>query len=569
MSSFVEWECGVDSSTVRSPWTCSCEKRRLEEASGSKPHKVKVDWLRSFEYEREMMDADVVVFGDVQSDVVDCVGGDDAFVDEIEGDGAHNVNAMHTNDLKFGFGIVREECSSWEGQKADIAVGGNATDVLCGSTFVKNSEGVKVSKVDEYGSAIAKLELENKRKDEMIALLEGEVAGLKNKLEAQAVNIVGGFECVLGIKNDEVDKLKKENIELRRSVLVLEDQLADRDVHTVTQAFRDVEVRRDGVGSNDAGVKVGDDIVYNVSPIRAGMGGTYMCNEGVGPSAGCAVVDSDGEQCGRTGGGIVNVDLSDMDEGSVTDAGIVVRGDDCVNNAGVIDVDAVVVQGSKWSGFDINNRLGVWKMMTVEEKCRIKQGYNRHGDRVVMWEDCDAGVVVDFSDVKNLIHQSSLCGNVIDGYVELLKSEHAMMYGDDELDDESYFFSSVCLDMVKSDNVCAREKFVRTNVSAATDCRFIYFPMCHDGHWTLVVYDTEDGIWKHYNPMRQRGDRADVHHNVATLLTLCEFRLDEQSILANFSSSLEAVAKCPQQKPETLFLCGGACYVTVDWNSGR
>lgn len=116
--------------------------------------------------------------------------------------------------------------------------------------------------------------------------------------------------------------------------------------------------------------------------------------------------------------------------------------------------------------------------------------------------------------------------------------------------------------MVKNDDVRAMEKFVRTNASVASDCRFIHFPMCHDGHWTLVVYDTEDGTWKHYNPMRQSGDRADVHHNVATLLkervtnvmkqTLREFGLDEQSILANFSSSLEAVTKCPQQKPGTL-----------------
>ncbi|KAL7220888.1 hypothetical protein ACSBR2_013720 [Camellia fascicularis] len=50
-----------------------------------------------------------------QSDVVDCVGGDDVFVDEIEGDGAHNVDTMHTDDLKFRVGVVREECRSWEG----------------------------------------------------------------------------------------------------------------------------------------------------------------------------------------------------------------------------------------------------------------------------------------------------------------------------------------------------------------------------------------------------------------------------------------------------------------------
>ncbi|GMP80210.1 hypothetical protein CsSME_00035397 [Camellia sinensis var. sinensis] len=358
----------------------------------------------------------------------------------------------------------------------------------------------------------------------MIALLEEEVAGLKRKLEAQAVNIVGGFECVLGIKNEEVDKLKKENSELRRNVLVLEDQLADRDVHVVTQAFCEVEVRYDDVGGSDAGARVGGQVVYNVSPIRAHIGGAYMCNEAVNLNAGYEVVESDGGHYGRTGACMVDVDL--------------------------------------WSGFDINNRLDVWKLMTVEEKCRIKQGYDRHGDRAVMCEVGAAGVVVYFSDVKNLIRQSSIQGNVIDAYVELLKSEHLRMYGDDDLADKSYFFSSVCLDMVKNDDVRAMEKFVRTNVSAASECWFIYFPMCYDGHWTLVVYDTEDGTWKHYNPIRWRGDRTDVHHNVTTLLkervanvmkqTLRDFGLDEQSILVNFSSLLEAVSKCPQKKPETL-----------------
>ncbi|GMP87908.1 hypothetical protein CsSME_00040089 [Camellia sinensis var. sinensis] len=147
-----------------------------------------------------------------------------------------------------------------------------------------------------------------------------------------------------------------------------------------------------------------------------------MCNEAVGLNAGYEVVESGGGHYGRTSAGIVNVDLADVDEGvivfgvqtsfvrniknkvrqerklpdfeypnlhgrnkkSVTESCIVVRNDDCVKNDGVIDVDAVVVTGNKWSGFDINNKLGVWKMMTVEEKCRIKQGYDSHGDRAVM-----------------------------------------------------------------------------------------------------------------------------------------------------------------------------------------
>ncbi|KAL7185262.1 hypothetical protein ACSBR2_027232 [Camellia fascicularis] len=527
------WIC--EHSTIIEPQTNNMFPRFMKWDIGKLLSKVKVDRLRSFEYEREMMGADVVVFENVQSDVVDCVGGDDAFVDELKGDGIHTEVAMHTGNVEFGFGDVHEECSSWEGHKPKMTVGGKGTGALHGSTSGKDNEGVNDSKVNEYGSGIAILELENKRKDEMIALLEEEVAGLKKKLEAQAVNIVGGG-----------GQVEERKYRITEECIVLEDQLANRDVHVVTQAFRDVEVRRNGVGGSVAGVRVGGQVVYDVSLIRAGMGGANMCNEDVGPNAGCVVVDSDSEQCGRNVAGIVNVDLSDVDGGvivsggqtsfvhsiknkvrqerklpdfeypilhrrskkSVTDSCVVVRNDDCVKSDGVIDVDAVVVTGNKCSGFDINNRLGVWKMMTVEEKCRIKQGYDRHGDRAVMWEDGEAGV-----------------------------------------------------DMVKNDDVRAMEKFVRTNVFAASDCRSIHFPMCHGGHWMLVVYDTEDGTWKHYNPMRQRGDRPNVHHNVATLLkervtnvmkqTLREFGLDEQSILANFSSMLEAVTKCPQQKPGT------------------
>lgn len=40
-----------------------------------------------------------------------------------------------------------------------------------------------------------------------------------------------------------------------------------------------------------------------------------------------------------------------------------------------------------------------------------------------------------------------------------------------------------------------------------------------------MVYDAEDGSWKHFNPMRQRSaGRSDVHYNEALVLvrkTLC------------------------------------------------
>ncbi|KAI7984208.1 hypothetical protein LOK49_LG15G01559 [Camellia lanceoleosa] len=45
----------------------------------------------------------------------------------------------------------------------------------------------------------------------------------------------------------------------------------------------------------------------------------------------------------------------------------------------VIDVDDVDVQANKKSGFDINNRHTVWKMMIAAEKKKITDAYNRDG----------------------------------------------------------------------------------------------------------------------------------------------------------------------------------------------
>ena len=52
----------------------------------------------------------------------------------------------------------------------------------------------------------------------------------------------------------------------------------------------------------------------------------------------------------------------------------------CVKNDTIIDVDSVVLPDKRWLVFDINNRLGVSKMMSMDEKARIKQAYDRHDD---------------------------------------------------------------------------------------------------------------------------------------------------------------------------------------------
>ncbi|GMP67641.1 hypothetical protein CsSME_00027563 [Camellia sinensis var. sinensis] len=104
-------------------------------------------------------------------------------------------------------------------------------------------------------------------------------------------------------------------------------------------------------------------------------------------------------------------------------------------------------------------------------------------------------------------------------------------------------------------------KYVTRNVADGSICKYIHFPICHDAHWTLVVYDTEDGTWKHFNSMRQRSVRTDVHYSEAIFLkeqvsnvmkkSLCAFGMEEAGSEVDFSQPVEAVSQCPQQKPDT------------------
>ncbi|GMP95761.1 hypothetical protein CsSME_00044684 [Camellia sinensis var. sinensis] len=71
----------------------------------------------------------------------------------------------------------------------------------------------------------------------------------------------------------------------------------------------------------------------------------------------------------------------------------------------IIDVDNVDVQPKKKSGFNINNRHAVWKMMTAVEKKKITDAYNKDGDSAVMWDGQGHGVAVYFTDVKSLVCQ--------------------------------------------------------------------------------------------------------------------------------------------------------------------
>ncbi|KAI7987112.1 hypothetical protein LOK49_LG13G01106 [Camellia lanceoleosa] len=204
--------------------------------------------------------------------------------------------------------------------------------------------------------------------------------------------------------------------------------------------------------------------------------------------------------------------------------------------ANVIDVDEIDVQPKKKSGFDMNNRHTVWKMLTAAEKKKITDAYNRDGDSAVMWDGQGHGVAVYFTDVKSLVRQSEIRAN------------ERINEGVDAAD-KSYFFSSICLDMMKNNNVRSMNRYVLDNLRAAKLFRYVHFPLCKNAHWTLVVYDTEDGSWKHFNSMRLRSGILDK--NIVSEVqrqTIGNDSIDTQDC----DLPLESVADCPQKRLESL-----------------
>lgn len=119
----------------------------------------------------------------------------------------------------------------------------------------------------------------------------------------------------------------------------------------------------------------------------------------------------------------------------------------------------------------------------------------------------------------------------------------------------SYFFSSIYLDMMRNKNVSARNNYVITNLIAAGGARYIHFLICHLSHWTLVVYDTEIKSWKHYNSIQNRNGMDGSHITEASFFKNIVTKVQRQLLASSglgdmvgtqdFDMALESIVDYP------------------------
>ncbi|KAI8006346.1 hypothetical protein LOK49_LG07G02338 [Camellia lanceoleosa] len=552
---------------LRSPWTRSAERKRLEGPSGASSSRLGVKLQgrvlfkqpqrvgEEFDGEEDAnIDEDREVGGEYNSN-----GNDDFCSDSGAG---NDVNMGVCGNEVVGGVWVDAKCNvrgndehrrfEWEGcvvakGKTCVPVDvvsspeGDVGGILCATRVKRIGDGK-----GELETALAELyalRAECRVKDGMIAELQAEVDQLRRMKEKQAVDIVGGFTLVFKVKKDQMKKVVEENVELRRTIGVLEEQLAEQDVHNVTQAFRmvvdgDIDMAEgNGVGSMEGATldSVGQRGNYllkksgNFWGIDEKTGGVVVKVSGHGSDvvevAGCVrrrqPVKGVESSFVRNLKGKVRKEVMkpDFDYGGV---GKIMVGCGKVVDAGrSVDVDACAVRRRVWSGFDLNNRLGVWKLMTAVEKEKIRNAYDRDGDSAVMWASSGHDVCVCFVDIKSLVRPSSVRGNVIDAYAVLLMEEQDRIAVGVEFLDKSYVFSSICL-----------------------------------------------RIWKYYNSMRPRVGIEDKHLMEAVVLRdiFIEIQWGTVGVLGDDNATqcgklgVVSVTDCPQQRHDSS-LQGDNCVI--------
>ncbi|CAL5420667.1 unnamed protein product [Camellia sinensis] len=191
-------------------------------------------------------------------------------------------------------------------------------------------------------------------------------------------------------------------------------------------------------------------------------------------------------------------------------------------------VNEVDEHNKKRLGYGLNNRFAVWKLVKKDVKRKISTMYEQDGDDVVIW--------TGGRRVRRAFGEQTECACGMSGFpgeVVLFQWHMSVVNVSDT----------------------SRDRYLEANFRACVGSRYLHFPICHKGHWTLVLYDTKDGSWKHYNPLMSRTGSEDIHYNVASMLKrnvldyirrTCQAAAEDAIVYTEDGNMvLEAVSDCP------------------------
>ncbi|XP_058216915.1 uncharacterized protein LOC131327801 [Rhododendron vialii] len=128
-------------------------------------------------------------------------------------------------------------------------------------------------------------------------------------------------------------------------------------------------------------------------------------------------------------------------------------------------------------------------------------------------------------EVIEILNEKDVQNTLIDSFTFILEREQ----GDES---KILFFKSILWSLLKDQKNEVRKMFLDDKllelIQKQHAYRYLVFPMNSSGgnkendndpyHWTVLVYDIEDGQWRHYNSIRPTGRKADAYLKDARLM---------------------------------------------------
>ncbi|CAL5398043.1 unnamed protein product [Camellia sinensis] len=209
----------------------------------------------------------------------------------------------------------------------------------------------------------------------------------------------------------------------------------------------------------------------------------------------------------------------------------------------------------------------VWHSLSTKDQDQI-QLINNTQSSACVWSGSEDENCVYFSDICRLTNREPLYGNVIDAFSEKQLAlqptieefeKNDLVFASNPYAGRSYVFSTLINTPLQNQDQALREKLMDNHFPEAMKNRYIHFPINHDNHWTIVVFDNADGIWRHYDSLRPAKDCHNKHFEIAKQIQQHQLRWNKAllSKQGNMFSSQEceteiaSIEECPQQTPHS------------------
>ncbi|CAL5386171.1 unnamed protein product [Camellia sinensis] len=174
----------------------------------------------------------------------------------------------------------------------------------------------------------------------------------------------------------------------------------------------------------------------------------------------------------------------------------------------------------------LNNKLKVWANMSKLNKQKVQNLHTNDGDKLLVWRRDSKTKDVYFDDIIHIIKEESITNNMIDAYGKILLELQGLV--NPTLEDSAFIFTSTCLIKSCKSTPHKRNKLIDVHIKEYQGKRFLIFPIHDNFHWTIVVYDVKDNVWRHYNSLRLRPsihdpfiDKAQIVVNGTTSTLWC------------------------------------------------